>query len=577
MSLVEDCRKLAEARGQEPDTSRFQQLLDLAWQRTLQRSPEMATVLGVPGFDDRWSDSSPDAIAAQKEEAVALRRAVESIDRGALEEGRQLDFDLFRDAVDLEVEGSRFPAELLALSQMGGVHTSADILTATPRATVDGYENVLRRIQALPTVVDNTILLLTEGVEQGVVQPKVILRNVAGQIAAEVVDDPTASSFYGPFADFPASIGDSERARLRNEAGALITQHVVPALRRLHDFVAETYVPNCRTDTIGLGALPDGEAWYAHNVRLFTTTSMSPTEVHDLGLAEVDRLRSEMEALASEAGFSGDFEGFVHHLQTDAQFFFDAPEDLVTGYQALCKRIDAQLPTLFRTLPRLPYGVRAVPEYSHESGPAAYYMPGSFEGRRPGLFFANTFALDSKPKWEMEALALHEAMPGHHLQVALAAELTDLPEFRRFGRYTAYTEGWGLYAESLGGDLGLYQDAPSRFGQLAFEMWRAVRLVTDTGMHALGWTRQKAIDFFEERSGRAGHEVTTEVDRYLAIPGQALAYKVGELEIQSLRRTAESALRDRFDIRDFHDVVLGEGAVPLAVLRQQVERWIAAA
>jgi uncharacterized protein (DUF885 family) len=320
--------------------------------------------------------------------------------------------------------------------------------------------------------------------------------------------------------------------------------------------------------------LPDGEEWYAHRVKQMTTTDLTPQQIHDIGLSEVARIRLEMEKVKEQAGFEGDLAAFFDFLRSDPQFFFDDPEDLLSAYRNIAKRADAELPKLFGTLPRLPYGVTPVPQYAQESQTTAYYQPGSLEAGRAGQFFANTYDLASRPKWEMEALTLHEAVPGHHLQIATAMELEELAWFRRFGGYTAYTEGWGLYSESLGEEMGFYQDPYSKFGQLTYEMWRAIRLVVDTGMHSLGWSRDDAIAFFEENAGKAEHDIVVEVDRYIVWPGQALAYKIGELKLKELKAMAKQELGDDFDIRAFHDKILGNGALPLRVLETHVGEWV---
>jgi uncharacterized protein (DUF885 family) len=322
--------------------------------------------------------------------------------------------------------------------------------------------------------------------------------------------------------------------------------------------------------------LPDGSAWYAYNVKTRTTTDMTPQEIHELGLREVKRIRGEMDKVIAQSGFEGTFAEFCHYLQTDPKFYYTDAEELLRGYRDIAKRIDPELVKLFGTLPRAPYGVKAVPTYAEKSQTTAYYMRGSSKAGRAGYFFANTYALDTRPKWEMEALTVHEAVPGHHLQISIAQELDDVPEFRRWGGYTAFIEGWGLYSESLGEELGLYQDPYSKFGQLTYEMWRAVRLVVDTGMHSMGWTRQEAIDFFAVNTGKQLHDITVEIDRYIVWPGQALAYKIGELTFKRLRAEAETALGDDFDIRKFHDACLENGALPMDILEKRVRTWIAA-
>ncbi|MGH9362417.1 MAG: DUF885 domain-containing protein, partial [Thermoanaerobaculia bacterium] len=377
------------------------------------------------------------------------------------------------------------------------------------------------------------------------------------------------------FKELPESIPAAEQERLRREAAEAYRTRVRPAYEKLHDYLVKTYIPGCR-EAIGMNALPDGQAWYAFNAKQSTTTDLTPQQIHELGLSEVERIRAEMDKVIAASGFKGSFQEFLAFLRTDPQFFFQKPEDLIAAYRDVAKRADPELIKLFGKLPRLPYGVVPVPAYAEKSQTTAYYNAGSLDAGRPGYFYANTYDLKSRPKWEMEALTLHEAVPGHHLQIAIAQELEDVPEWRRYQGYTAFVEGWGLYAESLGEEMGFYKDPYSKFGQLTYEIWRAIRLVVDTGMHSLGWSRQQAIDYFKQNAGKAEHDITVEVDRYIVWPGQALAYKIGELKIKELRAQAEKALGPKFDRRAFHDQVLGNGAVPLAVLEANIDEWIAA-
>jgi uncharacterized protein (DUF885 family) len=353
----------------------------------------------------------------------------------------------------------------------------------------------------------------------------------------------------------------------------LVRDSVLPAWRLLHRFLIDRYVPSAR-ETIGLSAVADGEAWYAFAVRQYTTTTMTPSEIHALGLREVARIRAAMDSIITQTGFTGSFADFIQFLRTDPRFFFSDTGSLLREYRDIAKRIDPGLIRLFGRLPRTPYGVIAVPAYSERNVTTAYYMPGSPEAGRPGYFYANTYDLKARPKWEMEALTVHEAVPGHHLQIALAQELENVPSFRKHLGFTAFVEGWGLYSESLGHDLGLYTDPYSRFGALTYDMWRAVRLVLDTGLHSMGWSRQQAIDYFAANSSKPLHDITVEVDRYISWPGQALAYKIGQLKIRELRDHAQRELGDAFDVREFHDEVLGAGAIPLNILDARIRAWV---
>jgi uncharacterized protein (DUF885 family) len=407
----------------------------------------------------------------------------------------------------------------------------------------------------------------------GLTPPRITLRDVPQQVKNQMEADPAKNALLKPFADFPAEISEADRTRLCEAAEKALKEKIIPAFGRLHEFLVSEYLPKSR-ESIACIDLPDGREWYAHNARASTTTVMTPDQIHELGLSEVKRIRAEMQKVMVDSGFKGSFEEFLTFLRKDPQFYYTSAEELLRGYRDICKRADPELARLFGVIPRLPYGVLPVPAYSEKSQTTAYYQPGSPTAGRPGYFYANTYALNTRPKWEMEALTLHEAVPGHHFQIALAQELTDVPEFRRHGMHTAYVEGWGLYAESLGYEMGFYKDPYMKFGQLVYEMWRAIRLVVDMGMHTKGWTRQQAIDFFLANASKNEHDVTVEVDRYIVWPGQALAYKIGQLKIRELRTYATRELGDKFDVRAFHDQVLGNGSLPLDVLERRIEDWV---
>ncbi len=568
MGFAASCRELAEGaapsrQGQASESSdavRLHRLFDLVWDHAMEESPEAATYYGHRGFDDRWADMSRSAVDRRKSEAAAPLEVLKSIDRATLTEADQLSYDLLAYDTERAVEATRFPNEWLAMSQMEGIQQEAPmVLGATPADSPEGVANVRSRLEALPDLVAQVRSLLEEGLAEGVTHPQVAIRDLAEQIRACASTDPQANAFVAEL-----------RGRAREIALPIVMEKVAPAFAELARWVDETYVPGAR-ESIAAKELPNGEAWYAHSVRTSTTTNLTPEQIHQIGLDEVARIRDNMQEIRTEVGFQGDLTDFFDQLRTDPRWFFSDADDLLSAYRDICKRIDPELCRLFGVLPRLPYGVQAVPAHVERSQTTAYYMPGAPEANRPGWYYANTYDLASRPKWEMEALTLHEAVPGHHLQIALAQELEDVPRFRRgWSAYTAFVEGWALYAESLGPDLGLYADPYSRFGQLTYEMWRAIRLVVDTGMHALGWSRTEAIDFFTQNAGKAGHDIVVEVDRYIVWPGQALAYKIGELEIKALRQSAEKAHGDAFDVRAFHDLVLGSGALPLDVLTTRV-------
>src|SRR5215210_4298594 len=561
-------------RGKMSEGERIKALYDHQWQWALREFPELSTALGVPGRNHLWSDQSLAAMEARQALDPKLLAAVESVDRSKLDDKDRVHYDLYLRQLRRSIEGQRFPYELLVLNQMGGLQQNVPAtLFQMPARTVKDYEDVLSRLRGVPTLVDSTVERLEKGLAAGVTPPRITLRDVPDQVKNLITDDPMASALLKPFASYPDGVPAPERERLTREAVRVYQEQAVPALRRLHRYVSETYVPGAR-ESIGMSALPDGQAWYAFMAKEYTTTDLTPDQIHEIGLSEVKRIRKKMDEVIASTGFKGSFEEFLTFLRTDPKFFYDKPEDLVAGYRDVAKRADPELVKLFGRLPQLPYGVIPIPSYAEKSQTTAYYDAGMLAAGRPGYYYVNTYDLKSRPKWEMEALTLHEAVPGHHLQISLSQEMEDVPEWRKFDNYTAFIEGWGLYAESLGEEMGFYKDPYSKFGQLTYEMWRAVRLVVDTGMHAKGWTRDQAIDFFKQNAGKTEHDIVVEVDRYIVTPGQALAYKIGELKIKELRAMATKELGDRFDVRAFHDQVLGSGALPLDVLESNIRSWV---
>ena len=563
---------LATATGLT-DSARFHQLLDLDWEYANITFPEYATFTGYPGQNDRWTDLSLPSIRSQRAMVRTELNTVRAINRARLNSADQLSYDIFKRGLDESLEGQRFPSDLMPVDQRNGPQYLASTLEASPQATVKDYENIIARLRTLPAVVDQTMALLDSGLKRGVTPPRVTLRDVPVQVENLIPDDAISSALLAPFTHFPVGIPQREQSRLSSEAQKVYAELDRPAFQRLHRYLVTAYIPHTR-QSIGMSALPDGAAWYAYNVKVQTTTTRTPQEIHALGLSEVKRIRGQMDSLIASTAFTGGFDAFVAMLRTDPKFFYKDSASLVRGYRDVVKRIDPELPKLFGRLPRLTYGVSTIPAYSAPSQTTAYYQPGSVASGRAGQFMVNTYKLDARPIWEMEVLSAHESVPGHHLQIALAQELEGIPNFRRYGGYTAFVEGWGLYSESLGPELGLYKDPYSKFGQLTYEMWRAIRLVIDTGIHSLGWTRQQAIDYFKANSAKTEQDIVQEVDRYIVMPAQALAYKSGELEIKALRRYAEQKLGPRFDIRSFHDQVLGQGALPLDVLDTRIRAWV---
>jgi uncharacterized protein (DUF885 family) len=566
-------RILSTSRSR-PAGARLHALFDVRWRYEMMEYPEFATFVGFPGQNGRWTDYSQEAIGRRRREVQRPLTVLHSIDRNRLSPEDRLSYDLFERNLAEEIEGNQFHEEYFALTQLNGPQQDlAQVIAAQPATTPHDYVDIIARLNSVPTLVQQVIALLGQGLDQGITPPKIVLRDVPDQVRNQIVDDPLESPLLRPFRQMPATFPAREQSRLKAAAVSAYQAKVRPAYQLLLTYVTDTYLPRAR-ESIGMSALPDGARWYAFRARQSTTTDLSPDRIHELGLAEVRRIRAEMDSIIKGVGFQGSFAEFAQFLRTDRRFFYADSASLIQGYRDIAKRIDPGLVQLFGRLPRLPYGVIAVPSYAAKSQTTAYYEPGSLSAGRPGYFFANTYDLKSRPKWEMEALTLHEAVPGHHLQIALAQEQENLPEFRKYGRYTAFVEGWGLYAESLGPELGLYQDPYSKFGQLTYEVWRAIRLVVDTGMHAKGWTRQQAIDFFAQNSAKAPHDIEVEIDRYIVWPGQALAYKMGELKLKELRTDARTALGRSFDVRKFHDAVLANGALPLEILDRHMREWI---
>jgi uncharacterized protein (DUF885 family) len=557
------------------DSAKLHRLFDLDWEYNNVVYPEVATYVGYPGQNDRWTDLSVAAINRRRADVNSELKVVGAVNRARLNAPDQLSYDIFKRGIEESIEGTRFPGDLLQVTQRDGPQYSPLVIGAMSAATVKDYTDIIARLRALPVVVDQTIALLDSGIKRGITPPRITLRDVPAQMTNLVPEDPMKSALLAPFTRFPVGIVESDKARLRADAVRAYNEQDRPAFQRLNNYLTNTYLPRSR-ETIGMSALPDGTAWYAYNIKVQTTTTRTPQQIHDLGLAEVKRIRPQMDSLIRSTGFKGDFPAFTNMLRTDPRFFYTDSAALVRAYRDITKRIDPELPKLFGKLPRLTYGVSTIPSYSAPSQTAAYYQGGSPDAHRAGQFFVNTYKLDSRPTWEMEVLTAHEAVPGHHLQLAIQAELEGIPEFRRYSDgYTAFVEGWALYSESLGPELGLYKDPYSKFGQLTYEIWRAIRLVIDTGIHSFGWSRQQAIDYFRANSAKTDQDITQEVDRYIVMPAQALAYKSGELEIKALRKYAEQELGPKFDIRAFHDEVLGQGALPLDVLDARMRRWVA--
>ncbi|MGD8827460.1 MAG: DUF885 domain-containing protein [Gammaproteobacteria bacterium] len=573
------CAQMGPRPPQQPSApeaavARLHTLFESEWQRSLEEDPVNASYLGYHDYDDRWPDVSLDALRTSHQADVVALEKLHTIARSALPPEEQLNYDLFERQYRTRVDGWQYKGYLMPLNQRGGIQTADEITEALRFSKVADYRHWIQRLQTFATYEKQTVALMREGIRQGMVQPKVVMQRVPHQIAAQVVDAPDKSPFFRPFKHFPDSIDATTRAQLTARAKEAISSVVIPAYRDFQDFFNNTYLPASR-QTIGASDLPNGRDYYRYLTRKFTTTDLTPEQIHQIGLDEVDRIHGEMEKIIKKIGYRGSFSDFLNYLRDDPRNYYKNPEALLEAYRAIAKRIDPELVKLFGKLPRTPYGVRPIPANVAPDTTTAYYSPPAADGSRAGYYYVNLYKPETRPKYEMETLTCHEAVPGHHLQIALAMELHGLPNFRRFGEFTAFTEGWALYAESLGSQLGLYKDPKSQFGRLTYDMWRAVRLVVDTGIHSMGWTRQQAIDYFKANTAKTDQDIVNEVDRYIAWPGQALAYKIGELKIRELRDRARAKLGDAFDIREFHDQVLSHGSIPLDILEKQVDAWIA--
>jgi uncharacterized protein (DUF885 family) len=566
----EEAWRAAEPLSAQAAASReLARLFEEDWEFHLREDPLFATETG----DGRYNDRLPSVRPADFERRLGQERAFlerwRRIDRSALGPEDRVHYDVFGRWKRDEIAELEFGAYLIPITNRSGFHISfAQLAERVPLRTVRDYENYVARLRGFRTYAEEHVELMREGIRRGWVLPRVVLEGVEAPIEAQIVDDPTRHRLYAPFREFPSSVPEPERARLAEAGRRAIAESVVPGYRAFLRFMTEEYLPAARA-SIGASDLPNGRGFYEHRVRQFTTLDVTPEAVHELGMREVRRIRAEMDALVERVGFAGGREAYVAFLRSDDRFYAESPEALLKEVAYTLKRMDGELPRLFGRLPRMPYGIRPVPEYIAPRTTTAYYEPPAGDGSRAGFYYVNTYDLRQRPLYEVEALSFHEAVPGHHLQIALQQEL-DLPPFRRFLGFTAFVEGWALYAERLGLEVGFYRDPASDFGRLSYEMWRACRLVVDTGIHALGWSRTQAIDFMRENTALSRHNIEAEVDRYIAWPGQALAYKMGERKIRELRDRAERELGPRFDVRAFHDLVLGHGALPLDVLETLV-------
>ena len=549
----------------------FNQILDDEWKRGIQENPVYASSMGDKSANQDWPDISESAVRERQKKTREVLEQIRSIDPQSLSIENQLNYRLFLYNYERSVRAQKFDSHLLTFGQRGGIQLEHETAEGLSFNTSQDYKDWLVRLEKLPALIDQHINLGRLGIERKITAPNILMQRVANQIQLQLVDNPEESPFFNVFIDIPENIQDRETIQLM--ARDVIKSKVIPAYYKLNDFFTEEYLPASRT-TYGVLDLPNGFEWYENLARYHTTTDLTPDEIHEIGLSEVERIRSEMQEVIDSLEFDGSFNDFLTFLRTDPQFYYETEDELLEAYLATSKKIDPQMVSLFKVLPRTPYGIKPIPMESAPDTTTAYYMRPAADGSRAGYYYVNLYRPEVRPKYEIEVLSVHEAVPGHHLQIALAMELEGIPNFRKYSGYTAYVEGWGLYSESLGYDIGLYSDPYSRFGALTYDMWRAVRLVVDTGMHYKGWTRQEAIDFFTANAAKTEQDIINEIDRYLVMPGQALAYKIGQLKILELKNKAKKQLGDDFDIKEFHHAVLSQGALPLAVLEENIETYL---
>ncbi len=573
MFTVAVAAMVVSAQSQGPG-ARLHALFERTWQWELAESPTTASALGDRRWNDRWDDLRLPAFERRQAYRQAVLRELATIPRSALSAADQTHYDVFKYQYDTTVQAYAHRFHLIRTATYDGIQNTEQIVDTLRFVTVKDYEDWLARLDRFPAYVDQTVALLREGMRTNTVLPKVIVSKVLPQIATLATQPPLESGYYKPFTQFPEGVATADRTRLAAAGLEAVRTKVQTAFAALRAFVETEYLA-ASPDRVGWSQTSGGEASYAFFIRQFTTTTMTARQIHEVGLTEVARIRRQMENIKATVGFGGTLAEFFTFLRTDPQFFYQTGPELLRAYRALAKRVDPELVKVIRTLPRLPYGVIAIPDAVAPNTTTAYANFGAADGSRPAYYFVNLYKPETRPTWEMLALTLHEAAPGHCLQGSLAQELGGMPAFRRHAGFTAYVEGWALYGESLGDEMGLYRDDPyAKFGQLTYQMWRAVRLVVDTGLHVFGWDRHKAIRYFMDNAAKTELDVTNEIDRYISWPGQALAYKVGELKIWELRRRAERTLGGRFDLRDFNDVVLQTGAVPLDILDARVTEWI---
>jgi uncharacterized protein (DUF885 family) len=568
------------ASAAESKAQQLNRLYDEFWEETLKLSPLQATFQGDPRYNDQLPNFLTEDYRKQSHDfTVRWLKRIEAVGPQGLSGQDRLSYDIFVKNAKDSLEGEQFPGYLMPMNQFTNLAGFAAQLGsgtgAQPFKTVKDYDNWRARGGKLPAIFDQAIANMREGMRTGVVQPKALMVKVLPQFDALTNDDPEKTLFWGPIKSLPATFSDADKARITAEYRTMIAQEIMPAFKRMREFIAKEYLPACR-DSAGMEGLPNGKAWYAFNAYQSMSIRRSPEEVHKIGLSEVARIHDEMRKVMAQVGFKGTLQEFFAYLNTDKKFDFASEDALLAHYRSIEAKLEPGLKREFRLMPKAGFEIRPVEAFRAQSAAGGEYQSPSEDGSRPGIFYVNTYDLPSRKTWDSEDLFLHEAKPGHHFQIAIQQELTGIPKFRRFGGETAFAEGWGLYSETIGKELGMLDDPYMYAGMLQNELWRAIRLVVDTGFHSKGWTRDQVIAYMRENSAVSEVDAVAEAERYMAIPGQALAYKTGQMKITELRARAEKALGNRFDIRAFHDEILGDGAVPLDILDAKVDRWIEA-
>ena len=554
-----------------PDQKKFKEFLDENWQDSMEKSPLFASLLGDKRYDDKVSSNSIEDFFSEKEYESYVLEVLSQIDPNNLSEEDQLNYRLLKSDYEISLEGREYPGYYMRLNQRGGVQDYYLYGNRLNFTGLQSYKNWFERVKGYTQNVRNSLEINKEGLELGYTQPKLVTRGVSAQIGAMLERDLEDHPYFKIFKNVGDVASPEDALALQNEVKEYIQNVLNPTYQELYDFLINEYLPESR-DTIGISDVPNGKEWYEYLARYHTTTNLTPDEIHEIGLREVAKIRAEMEDIIEQVGWEGDFNSFLQYLRTDPRFYYETGEELLQAYRAMSKEIDAYMPTLFNKLPRAPYGVIPIPMESAPFTTTAYYNAPS-EGR-PGYYYANLYMPEVRPKYEIPVLSVHEAVPGHHHQISLAQEMENVPNFRKYLSITAFVEGWGLYSEQLGESMGIYDDPYDKFGQLTYDMWRAVRLVVDTGMHYKDWSREDAVNLFLENTAKTEQDINNEVDRYIAWPGQALAYKIGQLKIMELRDKSKEALGDDFDIKDFHDHILSFGSIPLNILEEKVDEFI---